>query len=328
MMDVLVTGARGYVGSRFVSHALMRSGQICTTSIVRTGLADNTPLHREIEADIRNTALYRSNLLDAEYVVWFAALRDHFASAKQLNAHNVIPVREALSVLGRSKRLKRFLYISSISAVDNTLLAKTPVSDSTLPAPTTSYGRSKLEAETAVRDSGLPYSIMRLPFMYGSNYKPRGHLWLWEWMSAIPYFQRISFPGRLSLLHVDDLGEILVKIILKEIDLEANSTVLLADESTHKINHILDAVQGACNRPLRHRSRSVGSHMDSLMRLIPWQPVSYWSRALFDANYFVLSPSSFSPVRTYDYMSLKDGMRETYRAKQSAWQLKSNGVTR
>src|SRR5205823_11876588 len=68
----------------------------------------------------------------------------------------------------RAPGLKRFVYVSSLSAIGPSADGK-PVPDDAPPRPVTQYGQSKLAAEQAVlaaRDR-LPVTVIRPPLIYG-----------------------------------------------------------------------------------------------------------------------------------------------------------------
>lgn len=313
MKHVLVTGGRGYVGKKFIDFALQDLTDFNITSIVRNNNHIKVENFTEIHADIRDHNKYIEPLMKAEYVIWFAAARDHFLDYPTLHDINVKPVSIVLEYLKKSNNIKKFIYISSISAIDNDFFSRSPISDTSQAKPKTAYGQSKLAAENCIRESKVTYSILRLPFMYGSNYAKYGHLWLWLYLNKVFTSNRWHFNGRVSLLHINDLSKILIDIIQEEICIGVNTTLILGDGCIYKINDILDSVRQINSRKQLHpRLWDTSVFFQKICALNITNSTSYWSRLLFDDNYFLSIPSNYESLTNFRYISLADGLRESY----------------
>jgi nucleoside-diphosphate-sugar epimerase len=62
----------------------------------------------------------------------------------------------------------RFVHVSTL-AVGGPTVPGHPIDETRPPQPVTNYGRSKLAAETLVRASGIPWTIVRPPVVYGER---------------------------------------------------------------------------------------------------------------------------------------------------------------
>ncbi|MDW5593457.1 NAD(P)-dependent oxidoreductase [Conexibacter stalactiti] len=167
MPAILVTGATGLVGSRllprlaeagFDCRALVR-GDVALpagTTGVRGDLGDPGSLRKAvdgIEAVVHLAALFRT---DDEDAIW-RANRDgtrHLVDAVKAHAPRA-----------------RFVMASTGNVYDAD--APRPSREGDTATPTAAYPASKLAAETLLRDSGLTWAILRLPFVYGDG---DGHL--------------------------------------------------------------------------------------------------------------------------------------------------------
>jgi nucleoside-diphosphate-sugar epimerase len=173
MKTVLLTGATGLVGSRLLprlvdagleTRALLRrdTGLPAGVTGVRGDLDDPGSLREAVEgidAVIHLAALFRTEDEDA---IW-RANRDgtrHLIDA--VSAH----APQARVVMAST---------SNVYAAD----ATRPGREDDSVAPTAAYPASKVAAEALLRDSGLTWSILRLPFVYGDG---DGHL---EMMPAL-----------------------------------------------------------------------------------------------------------------------------------------------
>lgn len=311
MVSVLVTGGKGYVGSRFINRLIScKESNFRITSIIRRNDSSHQQV-QEIIGDLNDTSAFEIELLQAEYVVWFAALRKHYANATALYRDNVEPIEKALAVLKRSKKLRRFIYISSISVLDNIPYSVVPISDQTVPNPETPYGLSKLKAEEIVKTSGCTYLILRLPFMYGSGYKPYSHMWFWERLASSIIIQYKVPKGQVSLLHINDLADIIIKIILQKINPDENTTLLLSDPTIYPIDEILRVLR-LNKKTFFKGSLDLSMFIKSIASLLPSKPMRYWSRLLFDTNKFAVIPSDCDVLRHHSFLTLQEGLWETY----------------
>lgn len=111
--------------------------------------------------------------------------------------------RLAAAARGEGGGLQRFVLVSSQAAAGPSRDGL-PVTEDLPPNPLTHYGRSKLLGEEAVRASGIPFTILRPPAIYG----PRD-------VALLPLFRLASkglWPGlegpgrRFNLLHARDVA--------------------------------------------------------------------------------------------------------------------------
>ena len=97
----------------------------------------------------------------------------------------------------------RFVFISSVRAQIGASAPRVLREDDA-PCPTDAYGRSKLDAEAAVRAAGVPFTIMRPVVIYGPDAKANMRLLVRLASSRLP-LPFAAFGNRRSLLGVDNL---------------------------------------------------------------------------------------------------------------------------
>lgn len=211
----LLTGATGFLGKnviKYLTSQLKPKPRII--SIQRpnstTGLEGS---YFTKPCDLRRVRLCSEELLEADYVLWMASLRNHHANPRALWDHNVAPIESTIHILNHSNRLKRFIYISSISAVDHAEYPYRPIDDESEPMPKIEYGRSKLEAERRLLMSGLPVCILRLPFLYGPYFRKDSFTYFCRRAAYHPILGRIRYTGNLSLLFTGDVGPLLIELL-------------------------------------------------------------------------------------------------------------------
>lgn len=224
-MRVLVTGAGGFIGSALSAH-LTASGMRVTGS--SRGGGSGIRLSPDNES-------FDPEVFTAFDVVVHCAARVHQmhdagqneAAFIRDNVHFTTRVAEACQKAG----VRHFVFFSSIKVLGEST-GDTPFSSQSAPNPQDAYGRSKWQAEEAlkalVKKGGMSLSIVRIPLVYGSGAK--GNLAALDRLAAkgIP----LPFGGiknRRSLLGLSNLCGFVERIINDERARGATFTYLLAD---------------------------------------------------------------------------------------------------
>jgi nucleoside-diphosphate-sugar epimerase len=209
---VFLTGATGFIGGHLARRLLaegfdgkpVRLVVLCRDPARKSDdLAGATPLF----GDLDEMPNLRAALRDVDYVFHLAAEvklkggRDVWRN----NYHGTVKLLEACK---EAIGLKRFVHASTVGAVDRgpSDPCVQPLTEEMPAHPLSEYGRTKLMAEEAVQASGLPYSILRVPWAYGSGMTPDTHVWfLTEGVAKRKLFSRFHFPGRVSVITAADL---------------------------------------------------------------------------------------------------------------------------
>lgn len=214
---ILVTGANGFVG-RAVCRALLAQGHSVTGMVRQSGSSiagvDEWVCSMSDFADIERTW---PAALQADCVIHLAArvhvMRD--TAADPLAAFRATNVVGTLRMAKAAHRygVRRFLFASSIKAVAE-LDPGRPLREDDPAHPEDAYGRSKLEAEEALRyfgeQSALDVVVVRPPLVYGPGVRA-------NFLSLMDAIARgIPLPlgavrGRRSLVYIDNLADAIVR---------------------------------------------------------------------------------------------------------------------
>ena len=172
-MNILITGASGFIGSFIVEEAIRRGFE--TWAAVR-GSSSRQFLTDErinfIELNLSSEEQLKEQLKDHQfdYVVHAAGVTKclNKADFHRINTEGTQNLVRAIQAL--KMPLRRFVYISSLSIMGAIREQQpyTEILESDEAKPNTAYGRSKLEAEQwldTVED--LPYVILRPTGVYG-----------------------------------------------------------------------------------------------------------------------------------------------------------------
>lgn len=166
-MKILITGASGFIGSHIAEEAL-RLGHDVWCAVRKTTsrkylqdprlnfLEINLSDARQMESAFRQLGFGFDAVIHAAGATKCPSRDDFFRT----NADGTRNILDALKAAGMRPR---FVFVSSFSVVNSIPAEK-------LGEPT-AYGESKLKAEGYVRDSQLPYVILRPTGVYGPREK-------------------------------------------------------------------------------------------------------------------------------------------------------------
>lgn len=166
----VVTGGTGFVGSHLVDLLLAKDFEVrCiirkssnlrwlkgkNVKIFDCGLFDKEGLHEPLS--------------DSDYLFHVAGVV-RSKSKKGFFTGNVDTTKNLLDVVSNSKKIKRVVIVSSLTAcgpAQNGI----PCNEETVPNPITTYGKSKLAEEKLAKEymSKIPITICRAPAIYGER---------------------------------------------------------------------------------------------------------------------------------------------------------------
>lgn len=211
MSSILVTGASGFLGGAVVA-ALAEAGHTVRAAVRRTPYP---PLGGGIEVvthpDYAQPFDWTPLLQGVDAVIHLAGIA-HTGGVNsglydRVNRHATEDAAKAAARIG----VGRFVFISSIRAQSGTA-ADHVLTERDTPAPTDDYGRSKLAAEAAVRDSGAPFTILRPVLLYGRGVKGNFATLMRLARSPWPLPLR-QFVNRRSFLAVDNFVSALIFLL-------------------------------------------------------------------------------------------------------------------
>ena len=187
-MTIAVTGATGFVGQALLDRAL--EAGLTVKALARRAQPPRDGVEWISGALGTNDSL-RQLVRGAEAVIHVAGVVNDAAQFESGNVLGTLNVIEAAKAEG----VQRFIHVSSLSAREPDLSA---------------YGASKARAEKLVMASGLDWTIVRPPGIYGPrdvDYFEMFRLARWGLMPVPPK------EGRASIIHVDDLARLLLALV-------------------------------------------------------------------------------------------------------------------
>ena len=187
-MIVALTGATGFVGQAVVDAA-GRAG-IRVRALTRRPQEPRAGL-TWIEGSLSDAASLKSLCNGADCTIHVAGLTNT-PDPREFEEANVTGTRRLIHA-AKSAGVSRFVFTSSLSAREPSLSL---------------YGASKANAEAHVETSGLDFSIVRPPAVYGPRDKDMFDLFRAAKYGVVP----VPPKGRTSIIHVDDLAECLLAL--------------------------------------------------------------------------------------------------------------------
>ncbi len=242
MRTVFLTGATGFVGRavvRLLLQSLRPDDRLYL--LVRRPIQSGDPRVVEVPGDLKALELVADIVRKADYLIHVAA-EARLSGGHDYLGVNLVPVRKLLEIAKTVNRLERFVFVSSIAAMDraSTDRCKCPVTAASACFPRTEYGKSKLLAENAIVQSGLPYTIFRPGFVYGPGMRDDSHVRKMAcYISRGIPLHRLCFPGRISLIHVEDLASAIAQCIIGD---SGSNTIYLAETEAMLLGEVLAIV--------------------------------------------------------------------------------------
>lgn len=188
MSLLAITGATGFVGSAVLAEALAQGHQ------VRALTRRDQPLREGVawvRGDLDATGALAALVAGADAVIHVAGLTNTPDPA-QFEAANVTGTANVITAM-RQAATGRLVFVSSLAARMPGLSA---------------YGASKARAEALVEASGLDWTTVRPPAVYGPRDSDMLDLFRAAKWGVVP----LPPGGATSIIHADDLAALLVKL--------------------------------------------------------------------------------------------------------------------
>lgn len=190
MTFIAVTGATGFVGQALLERAL---GEGYAVRALARRDQPERPRLTWIPGDLADPAALARLVQGTEAVIHVAGVVNApdpagFAAGNVAGTLNVIEAAQAAGV-------RRFIFVSSLAAREPKLSA---------------YGASKAKAEKLVKASGLDWTIVRPPWVYGPGDRESLDLFKAARWRLVPMPPAV---GRSSVIHVDDLARLLLTLV-------------------------------------------------------------------------------------------------------------------
>lgn len=255
-MNILVTGATGFVGNALCDYLALRGHRVIPASRHQAGRAGEA-----VVGEIDGATDWTVALTGCDAVVHLAA-RVHVMDDAALEPRTLYQATNAEGTLNLARQVaqggvKRFVFISSIKV--NGEGQYEPYRETDSPAPEDAYAISKWEAEQGLQriaqETGLEVVILRPPLVYGPGVKAN-FLRLMQTIERGWPLPLGAIHNRRSLLYLGNFVDAIRLCV--EHPAAAGQTFLLDDGQPISTPELVRAVAHAMGRPARLLTVPVG----------------------------------------------------------------------
>jgi nucleoside-diphosphate-sugar epimerase len=329
-MITLVTGATGFIGRRVVRRLIELDGPAAVICLVKPPA---TPLEAEaldafrasgvrlLDGDLLNQPISASAPPRIDRVFHLAANIDTDATDRDLIVNHA-GTRNLLDWLRPVSSGSRIIYASSVAVHDRDRAPRGPIDESSPLVPRTPYGRTKLWGEAILREGaaagGYSWTILRLPTVYGPGQKPGGLFdKMIELASGGGLLGRVDWPGRTSIIHVDDVAAAMIELSTRP---EAAGEIFcVASDESLTVGSIARIVGHAIGREVR--SMPIPGPLLGMTRALAWNRrvaallpraarLPFWRLSLIVSDGFWFDTSKFRRVYREPLRPLERGLED------------------
>lgn len=180
MLNILVTGGAGFIGSHLVDKLLSIGHKVVVLDNLVNGKeanlieASSNPNFTFIKGDILSQETCNSATKNIDVVYHLACLGVRHSIHSPFDNHRV-NAEGSLNMLeaARKNKIKRFFYISTSEIYGD--IKQFPIDESGVPLPKTVYGSSKLAGENYAYSYFTCYGMDTTILRIFNNYGPRAH---------------------------------------------------------------------------------------------------------------------------------------------------------
>jgi dihydroflavonol-4-reductase len=244
--NVLVTGGTGFIGSHTVAQLLAAGFHVrCLIRPRQLNLRWLQGLPVEfVKCDLLNPSSVLECLENSDYIIHIAGTTKAKHKSEFLSG-NVSTTKNLLAAASQVKHLKKFCFISSLTAVGPSA-SGIPLNENALCHPITAYGKSKLEAEHLCKNYSdrIPIVIIRPPAVFG----PRD-------MDILEIFKLVghglkpvvgSSVKTLSVVYAPDLAQGIIRATVDE--RTTGEIYHIADPTIYTFDSIIDYLATFVNK--------------------------------------------------------------------------------
>ncbi len=255
-VNLLVTGATGFVGRALITKMLLNHDYHVSASVRR--VVDDIPSAvKQIKIDgISSETDWSSALQDVDCII-HAAARVHVMSDRtadplkefrQINTEGTLNLAEQAAESG----VKRFIYLSSIKVNGEESLPGTQFTPEDIFVPTDFYALSKYEAEQGLlsisKKTTMEVVIIRPPLVYGPGVKAN-FLTMMRWLHKGLPLPFGAIKNKRSFIALENLIDFIVTCI--EHSAASNQVFLVADGEDMSMSELLTRLSLALGKQPR-----------------------------------------------------------------------------
>ena len=240
---IALTGATGFVGCHLMADLSRRGYRL--RILLRRPVPEFTTGEQVLIGDLASPVNLTEAMRGVDYVIHSAGIA-HAMSGRPEDDYRTInrDATRALALAARHAGVARFVFLSSVRAQCGPV-SDNPIGDDDIPRPTDPYGRSKLEAEAALAETGIPFAALRPALVYGPGVK--GNLAALFKLARKPWPLPFgAFRARRSLVGLETLAEAVAHVM--RLNEPPNRAFLVSDPEPVSLTEIITAYRAGLGR--------------------------------------------------------------------------------
>lgn len=244
---VLITGASGFVGFHLVEAALAKGLDVYAAIRKSSDIKHLTSYQiNYIYPDFNSVESLEKELKEKQYnFIIHAAGTTKAKNQEEYNKVNAsYTFNLAKAAANIATDLQKIVFISSLAAIGPLTHTNDLITETTLPAPVTAYGKSKLLAEQQLKDINLPLITLRPTAVYGARDKDIFIILKTFSKGFEPYIG--SKEQQLSFVYVKDLAIAAVDALLTA--QTANGTYNITDGNCYTRYEMANITKNVLNK--------------------------------------------------------------------------------
>jgi len=242
---ILVTGASGFIGRALVTALAKQGYAVRAAARDPARIVAVSDVERVEIPDLVGSLDWSPLLAGVTHVVHLAGIA-HAPGTLPDDVYTQINAEAVGTLAQQAKgRVERVVLMSSVRAQAG-LSADAPITEADAPQPTDTYGRTKLEAERLLAESGVGYTVLRPAVVYGKGVK--GNIASLATIAKTP--MPLPFGGldnKRSLLAIENLISAVTHVL--EAPDAAGKTYLVADAAPIRVADLVGAMREGLGRP-------------------------------------------------------------------------------
>ena len=249
-MNILVTGANGFVGQSLIPELIAQGHSV--TAISREV---NLSLFccKTIICDLNSLVDFEDEIVGSDIVIHLAGrahvLNETSQDPYQAYAEINVKATQNLALLASKNGVKRFIFLSSVKANGEETTALS-FNENNRPNPQDDYGKTKLEAEHALleiaKKSHMQVVIIRPPLIYGKGVKANFKNLIKLCQSKLPLpFGAIH--NKRSMVYIENLIDFIALCITHP--KAANETFLISDDEDISTTQLIHTIRKSLGIP-------------------------------------------------------------------------------
>lgn len=210
---VLITGASGFLGFHLINAAVEKGYDVYAAVRKSSNVKHLQHLSvNYVELDYNNATALEQLFEEKgfDYVI-HAAGTTKANSEAEYNLVNNIYTQKLATAAAKNRRVKRFVFISSLASIGPSHKAGESITEQTARNPVTAYGKSKLDAENNLKKVDIASTIFRPTAIYGPREKDIFIVTKTLNKGIDVYIGRVN--QQLSFVYGADMGEVAVKAL-------------------------------------------------------------------------------------------------------------------